>query len=280
MIRNKGESGGNAISSVAQLKNAGRPTALLLGHPGHELRVYGWSRIERPSVFILTDGSGTTGISRLDRTTQLISGIGAKRGSVYGRFTDLEIYEAMMDGHKARFTQTVDDLARAWVEDGIEVAASDASEGYNPTHDLCCEMAQAAAELVRRDTGRRIELYSFWLTEWEIPKKDDLPKGTLCVRLSDEVRDEKIRAAKSYTELAEEVDRALTLMGPEYFRQEYLLPACADSSRDRTHKPCYERFGEQRVAEGKYATVLRYERHILPIFEALREHVAASKLTR
>jgi hypothetical protein len=180
----------------------------------------------------------------------------------------------MMDGYLAGFTQIVDEMARAWVKDGIEVAASDANEGYNPTHDLCCEMAQAAAELVRRRTGRRIVLYSFWLVEWEIPKEDDLPKDTLCVRLSDEVRDEKIAAAKSYAELAEEVDRALALMGPEYFRQEYLLPACADSSKNATHKPCYERIGEQRVAAGKYATALRYEQHVLPIFQALREHVA------
>jgi hypothetical protein len=186
----------------------------------------------------------------------------------------------MMDGQIAPFTQIVDELARAWVEEGIEVAASDANEGYNPTHDLCSEMAQAAAELVRRKTGRRIQLYSFWLIEWEIPKKDDLPKDTLCVRLTDEVRDEKIAAAKSYSELAEEVDRALASLGPEYFRQEYLLPACADSSKHPTHRPCYERFGEQRVAAGKYTSVLRYEEHMLPIIEALREHVAPSKLTR
>src|SRR3954471_3155493 len=144
-----------------------RPTALLIGHPGHELRVYGWSRMVCPSVYVLTDGSGTTGLSRLERTTHLLSDIGAKPGTVYGRLTDREIYHAMMAGETARFTEIVDELARAWVENGIEVAASDAKEGYNPTHDLCCEMARAATELVRRETGRQIQLYKFCLTEWE-----------------------------------------------------------------------------------------------------------------
>jgi hypothetical protein len=264
----------NAIGTFAEITKAGRPTALLIGHPGHELRVYGWLRMVRPTVCVLTDGSGTTGKSRLERTTHLLSGIGAKPGTVYGRLTDREIYYAMMGGEVARFTEMVDELADSWIEDGIEVAASDANEGYSPTHDLCCEMARAATELVRRKTGRQIQLYSFCLTEWESPKAEDFPEHLVCVRLSDEVRDEKIAAARSYAELAEEVGRALALMGPEYFGEEYLIPAGAYTGRDGTDKPTYERFGEQRVAEGKYTNVLRYEHHVLPVFRALRKHVA------
>ena len=41
--------------------------ALILGHPGHELRVYGWTRSIRPLTFVITDGSGASGISRLIR---------------------------------------------------------------------------------------------------------------------------------------------------------------------------------------------------------------------
>jgi hypothetical protein len=262
------------MRSSAQIANAGRPTALFIGHPGHELRVYGWSRMVRPKVYILTDGSGATGISRLERTTHLLFSIGAKPGIVYGRLTDREIYQAMMDGEIARFTEMVDELARAWLEDGIEVVASDANEGYNPTHDLCCEMAQAAADLVRKETGRQIQLYNFYLTEWESSKTEDLPKDTICIRLYDEVLDDKIAAANAYVELAEEVSRALALKGVEYFQEEYLLPSCGYTDKNAAYKPPYERSGEQRVAEGRYAQALRYGHHVLPIFQALREHVA------
>ncbi|HEY2913390.1 MAG TPA: hypothetical protein VGK21_08530, partial [Candidatus Angelobacter sp.] len=37
-------------------------------------------------------------------------------------------------------------------------------------------------------------------------------------------------------------------------------------------KPHYERWGEQRKAEGKYASVIRYREHIVPIVTAIREH--------
>ena len=259
---------------MAHIAGTGRPTALLIGHPGHELRVYGWSRLVHPSVYVLTDGSGTTGMSRLERTTHLLSGIGAKPGTVYGRLTDREIYHAMMAGETARFTEMVDELARAWAEDEIEVAASDANEGYSATHDLCCEMARAATELVRLETGRQIQLYTFCLTEWESAQTEDLPEDSVCVRLSDEVRDEKIAAAKSYAELGDEVERALALVGPDYFGEEYLVPARAYTGKDGPDKPDYERSGEQRVAEGKYTNVLRYEHHVLPVFQALRKHIS------
>lgn len=259
---------------MAHIAGTGRPTALLIGHPGHELRVYGWSRLVHPSVYVLTDGSGTTGMSRLERTTHLLSGIGAKPGTVYGRLTDREIYHAMMAGETARFTEMVDELARAWTVDEIEVAASDANEGYSATHDLCCEMARAATELVRVETGRQIQLYTFCLTEWESAQTEDLPEDSVCVRLSDEVRDEKIAAAKSYAELGDEVERALALVGPEYFGEEYLVPARAYTGKDGPDKPDYERSGEQRVAEGKYTNVLRYEHHVLPVFQALRKHIS------
>jgi hypothetical protein len=37
-------------------------------------------------------------------------------------------------------------------------------------------------------------------------------------------------------------------------------------------KPHYERWGEQRKAEGKYVSVIRYREHIVPIVTAIREH--------
>src|SRR5262249_34481437 len=41
-------------------------------HPGHEVRLHGWLEMVRPEVFILTDGSGATGQSRLNATTTLL----------------------------------------------------------------------------------------------------------------------------------------------------------------------------------------------------------------
>ena len=39
-------------------------TALMVAHPGHELRVWHWLEIECPRVVVVTDGSGRSGASR------------------------------------------------------------------------------------------------------------------------------------------------------------------------------------------------------------------------
>ncbi|HEX8245140.1 MAG TPA: hypothetical protein VF541_16635, partial [Longimicrobium sp.] len=51
---------------------AGTP-ALVVAHPGHELRVYGWMERARPLVFVLTDGSGSGSEGRLESTTGVLA---------------------------------------------------------------------------------------------------------------------------------------------------------------------------------------------------------------
>ena len=53
-----------------------RRAALVIAHPGHELCVYGWLETVRPRVFILTDGSGRSGQSRLKSTEEILSVVG------------------------------------------------------------------------------------------------------------------------------------------------------------------------------------------------------------
>jgi len=51
--------------------------ALIIAHPGHELRVHHWLEKTRPLVFVLTDGSGRTAQSRLHSTTRILERAGA-----------------------------------------------------------------------------------------------------------------------------------------------------------------------------------------------------------
>jgi hypothetical protein len=254
----------------------------LIAHPGHELRVYGWVRMAHPRVDILTDGSGAGGCSRLKRSAELLSSMGAERGAIFGRFSDREIYQAMMDGEVTRFQEMVDQIAEAWIEARIEVVASDAREGFNPAHDLCCEMAKAASELVYRKTGQRLKGYTFCLAEWDLGGEAAPPSaaGALRIRLDDGMLDDKISEARSYCELGEEIERALALKGRDYFRDECLLAEMGWAAQNSNYKPFYEEFGERRVAEGRYKNVLRYGKHVLPILQALREHASFAPLAR
>ena len=74
----------------------GLRAALVIAHPGHELRIHHWLERAKPRVFVLTDGSGHTNRSRLGQTAALLDAAGALRGSMFGRFTDREIYRAIL----------------------------------------------------------------------------------------------------------------------------------------------------------------------------------------
>src|ERR1700755_481943 len=65
------------------------PAALVVAHPGHELRLYRWLEIARPLVCGVTDGSGS-GRARLQSSTEILDAIGCTAGSVMGAVSDRE----------------------------------------------------------------------------------------------------------------------------------------------------------------------------------------------
>src|SRR5436309_1960907 len=75
----------------------GRQTALLIAHPGHELRIHGWLERARPLTFVLTDGSGSDGRPRLQSTADVLARVGARPGGVFGRLSDSAFYQALLD---------------------------------------------------------------------------------------------------------------------------------------------------------------------------------------
>src|SRR5436305_15334744 len=93
---------------------------LVIGHPGHELRAYGWVAEARPRVCILTDGSGSDGIPRIDHSLKLLKELGAVLASPCGELTDRRIYEHVLKGEHGPFELLCDRLARLMVDARIE----------------------------------------------------------------------------------------------------------------------------------------------------------------
>lgn len=247
------------------------PSALVVAHPGHELRVFGWVEATRPRVYILTDGSGRGGQSRLPATTRILAETGAVPAGIYGRLTDHDAYDAMLRSDHMLWVKLAEELATDLIDHGIEVVAGDAIEGYNPTHDVCRLLVNSAVELVARRTSRRIE-------NWEFPlvgPPDSCPPGlrsrAMVLTLEREALDRKMAAAHRYSELAGEVDDALRTVGESGFGIEMLRPVVERAATDglADEPPYYERHGERRVATGNYMRVLRRSEHVLPIADAL-----------
>lgn len=250
-----------------------RRAALVVAHPGHELRVHRWLELARPVVFVLTDGSGNHGVSRLASTTALLNRAGATAGSIYGRLSDRDLYRAILGGDLNLFTDLADELAVGLA--AMDVVAGDAVEGYNPGHDVCRLLLNAAVLRLEAE-GRTIANFDFPL----VGAPDDCPPGdrgeALWLELDEESLHRKLAAARTYPELAGEVDAALAAHGSDRFRVECLRPVRygLDIAGLTSHPPFYETHGEKRVAMGHYGEVIRFQSHLAPLAAGLERYVA------
>ena len=257
-------------SPTGDRARASRAT-LVVGHPGHELRVYGWMAAARPIVHVLTDGSGVSGTSRLDSTSAVLDGVGTSRGTIYGRLSDQEIYAAMLNGDHDLFISLAEELAESFVRDRTEFVAADAVEGFNPSHDVCRYLTNAAVRLASAAMDYPIACYTFPLDGAPGTRPDGVEGEPITIALDERIVERKLEAARTYPELASEVDRTLRRFGTVAFGTEYLWPADLSDrySWDPDRIPFYESYGADRVTSGAYQRVVTFRQHVRPLADAL-----------
>lgn len=251
-------------------------SALVIGHPGHELLLHGWLEVTHPLVFVFTDGSGRSKESRLASTTKILNQTGAKCGSIYGRLTDAASYAAILNHEFDVFVRLARELSEAFVTERIDCVVGDAFEGYNPMHDVCRLIINAAVTSAQRATGHHIANLQFSPVQPGACHDASHP-NRFCRLLDEAALARKLAAAKAYAELAGEVLAALERTSTDAFKVECLRsvdPAAADYACDEP--PFYEAYGEKQVAAGYYQQVLRYDEHMAPFAAALRRYVESS----
>jgi hypothetical protein len=244
--------------------------ALVIAHPGHELCIYGWFKSARPRVFVLTDGSGHSGKSRIERTTNTLKELGAEPGSFYGRFSDAAIYEALLNHRFDLFIRLAKELAAQIMNERIECVVADACEGYNPAHDVCRLVVDVAVEIVRT-SGRKVDNLLFLAANKPDTRLHTHRTQPICLRLDRATYEQKLAAAQNYPELKSEIDDFINAYSIESLRSEYLYRA---DDYDAEAIPSeslayYEQHGEMRVKQGYYSQVIRYREHVLPLALAL-----------
>lgn len=258
--------------TLASVPLPGRRPALVVGHPGHELRVHHWIEIAAPETFVLTDGSGRTERSRLPSTTRVLTSAGARIGRVYGVFADAEIYDLIRRGSPAPFVEIMATLAERWIAADVDYVVADALEGFNPSHDMCRYLVNAAVALVRQHTGRVIANFDFLLDGSPTACPADLKPASVVVDLDPLALARKLDAARGYPELKSETDAALERFGPTAFATEVLRPVLdvrQGVDRIDSDPPYYETFGEGQVRAGHYQSVIRYRSAVQPLVQAV-----------
>jgi hypothetical protein len=257
-----------------------RRAALVIAHPGHELRVYHWLSMVRPRVFILTDGSGHSGQPRLERTTNILASLNIQAGSVYGRLTDAEVYSAILAGDLDCFIGLAAELAAAFVRHRIEYVAGDALEGYNPTHDVCRFLINAAVRMAG-EQGQRVDNYEVPLAYRPHPDAGQTTEGAITIVADEEMQSRKLSAAREYSELAGDVNGILEQEGADSLRTECLRRVLETEPENLfKERPFYEIHGAKQVAAGRYRQLIRYRDHVLPIAAGLRRFAASEGLAQ
>lgn len=248
--------------------------ALILGHPGHELRVLGWMKAAKPWVIVLTDGSGHTSEPRVGLTRNLIDEAGALPAEIFGTCTDEQIYKAILAQDFTFFRQIRNDIAAFLAAKEIEVVVGDAIEGYNPSHDLCRCLIEGAVAEVQQSTETTLPNYEFPLVGHPAAWSDQ--PGSECYRLNDADEQWKRERIFEYARtvggtLLTEVEAFLEEFGPNALAEEWLTASqsAASLAQYKQTQPYYEKHGQKQVEAGYYQQAILFNEHILPVITAL-----------
>lgn len=249
----------------------GVSAALIVAHPAHELRVFGWMGRMRPLVQVLTTGS-RSGLSaeRLARTGALIDQAGSERGAPFGAVLDRDFYALVMQGDGGPFQDWVGVMAEDLVRRGVELVLTDGWQGYSPAHDLVHLMARLAAARAADRLGRTVRVLEYAAAPRELaPLKADAAPVEELMLSSEEVA-AKRAAVETYPDIAQEAAEIFALEGRGCLEVErFFDPApLGVLLAPEPGAPFYERAGEERVRAGLYRAVLRGS-HVAAVARAL-----------
>lgn len=254
---------------------SGRRSLLLVAHPGHELLVREWVVRTRPVVCVITDGSGFDARARIGRTRAWLESMAVPAGRIFGRYTDKEAYAAILSGETGWLDALVNDLTDEIVAGDISVIVADVAEGFNPVHDLCQMIAGAATALAALG-GVRAAHYDYPIHAG--PRSfDQSGEALVHLDLDAEALAAKMNDGMNYAEIITDIQMMIRQFGEESFRREtlHLVKDWTQWPWSRGERTLYERAGEERVAMGRYAQVVRQAEHMDTLLHHLSRRVAA-----
>lgn len=245
-------------------------TALVVAHPGHELRLSAWVRRARPTVFVTALGSRSgRSDARILASRAVIETLGACAGEPFGAAFDTDLYAAVMASDPAPFLSLTDRLAAAFSAQTTTLVVADSWQNYNPVHDLTHLIARTAAA----ETGAQFLDYPVVLGDLA-----QAPAGPVAEAADLSIVDlaEKHALIARYPEIAEDVAGLAAASGDAAFARETLHhPLPLSDLLPLAEPPWYETWGEGRVKAGVYAQALRWC-HMAPIVDALSTRLDAA----
>jgi hypothetical protein len=248
-----------------------RPSVLVVAHPGHEARIFGWYERMRPYLFLLTKGDRNDNSARLEFARELADRTGAIAGSLFGCYSDREIYNAILERDPTLFVSWTMKLIEALVALDPSLVVTDSWQLYNVSHDLVHVMTRVATGRAAVRLGHTIDVLDFAVVPDTLAAALPTGREVFRIELDKIALARKTSISKEYPGLNEEVTAVLAVEGSEVQQIEiFRAPVRFDMlSPSPNTVPPYERYGQERVAAGVYKECIRWN-HVHPIVDALR----------
>jgi hypothetical protein len=262
-------------------EGASAKAALVVAHPGHELRVYDWLMTARPDVHILTNGSrASLTRARREASTELVTGLGCQMRAAWDGVPDSTLYACLLARDHQPFLNWVSRLADDLVARDIDLVIADAWQYYNIAHDLAHLMARVAVAEASARLKRDVLVLEFPVVPAALAPTAPHVKEYCSKSLSARSAETKREVAHRFPGVEGEVAEVEALeRGRAYDVERFYTPASiATLCAPPAAKPPYESYGEARVAAGLYRDVLRWE-HAAPLLRVLADRYERCRAT-
>lgn len=241
--------------------------ALVIAHPGHELRLSAWLGRTGAEVCIIARGSRSgRSEARIAASRAVAGALGAQCGDPFGAAFDTDLYAAIMASDARPFLDLADRLAARFRARAVTRVVADGWQNYNPVHDLTHLVARVAA------AGTGAGFSDFPVVLGDLAHAPSGPVADRIAPTADELRTRRDLIAR-YPEIAEDVAGLVAAAGDAALVEETLhIPLPLAELMPGDTPPWYEAHGAARVAAGVYPDCLRW-RHMAPIVEALTDRL-------
>ncbi|MGC4017053.1 MAG: hypothetical protein QM755_21450 [Luteolibacter sp.] len=252
---------------------------VVIGHPAHELAIYGLLQRHLPHVVVITDGGGP---ERERQSREGLERIGLLEKATYLGYSESSFYEALLDRDDALFARVADDLRVELERLQPDQVFCDAIEFYNPVHDITRPMVLRALQGLPEAALYEIPLVYQKPADAESYEIQRVPEACSDRRFqyhltAAELAHKTHARDHIYLNLREQAGPEFLVITPEHLALEEIADASGDfpepESSGRVLR--YDWRAELLKNDGSITRAITYREHFLPAVDALLGGVPA-----
>lgn len=260
-------------ASINPFENESARRLVVIGHPAHELAIYGLLQRYRPQIVVLTDGGGP---ERVAQSKEGLERIGLLDQATYLDYTEDSFYQALLDDDAGLFERVAAELRTRIERIQPDQVFCDAVEFYNPVHDVTRPILIRALKGLEGISSFEIPLVYQKPAESECYEIQRVPEALANRRIRYELDDRELDAKMHardhvYLNLREQAGPEFLVVTREHLSREEIAEAGDElPGADSTGRVLrYEWRARKLLEEGSISRAITYHDHFLPMVRQL-----------